>query len=124
MNPKVTNILNWIIIVLLSLQFVLAALPKFTGQWEDSFNAYGYPVFTMYLVGALELLAVIAFYSPRFRKAGAWIIIALMTGAAVTHLLNDENNRILQNLILVGLSVGLIYIQRFRQQREVSDESV
>ena len=112
MNPKTKKILMWICVVLLALQFLAASAGKLMGAAEENFIRWGYTTTFMYIVGALELICVVGLFIPNFRKRAALGIIVIMIGAAYTHLTHDEAIRVIHNVVLVLLAIGVITLSK------------
>lgn len=78
--------------VLLSLIFLwfgsakLLALPFET----EAFARWGYPLWFMYVTGALEVLGAIGVLLPRWSALAAACLALLMVGAVSTHALHAE----------------------------------
>ena len=58
------------------------------GQMEF-FRKWGYPIFSMYVIGGLEVLGVIGLFIRKLRKWAALGLAGLMIGAVGSHLLFD-----------------------------------
>ncbi len=116
MSPKTNKVLLWILISILTLQFVAASLGKFTGAWTPRFEAWGYPGVLVYVVGLLEVAAVIGLFIAKFRKWAVILLVATMIGAAVTHILNDEYSRLIHNGVLILLLLTLNHLDKKRIQ--------
>jgi uncharacterized membrane protein YphA (DoxX/SURF4 family) len=85
--------LSWFV----ALEFVLLAPLKFFPNgalgwpsYPEKFEAWGFPSWTAYVVGAGELLAGVLLMFPRRRFLGAVIIIVTLIGATVTHVINHD----------------------------------
>jgi uncharacterized membrane protein YphA (DoxX/SURF4 family) len=83
----------WVLTIVAFLFFFLAqGLGKLTGMeatvaaWEN----WGYPMWTMYLVGAVELVGAVLLLLRRTAFIAAVVLLAIMPGAIVTHILAEE----------------------------------
>lgn len=108
MNIKTKRILQWILIALLSLQFIAAGLGKFTGDWSEKFELWGYPSAFMYFAGVVEISGVIGLFLSKVRKWAIVLLTITMIVAAVTHVLNSEFSNLIHNGILIAL-LGSLY---------------
>ena len=109
---RIKNGSAWVLSVLLTLAFTIAALPKLLGAqvWVVKFARWGYPNWFPFAIGSLELLGGILLLIPRVAKYGASILGVVMVGAAYTHLANSEGLQVLRPIIfvmLLGLTVWL-----------------
>ena len=56
----------------------------------DSFNELGYPIRFAVVIGALELLCLMLYVTPRTSILGAVLLTAFLGGAVATHLRIDD----------------------------------
>jgi putative oxidoreductase len=72
---------------LLGLFFIMAGGKKLLGQEAqiDSFFRWGYPLWFLYLIGAIELVGGISLLIPQLRFFAILILSVTMIGALVTH---------------------------------------
>ncbi|WP_329000284.1 DoxX family protein [Kribbella sp. NBC_00709] len=87
----------WVVQVLLAASFVMAALPKLTGDpaMVDMFNSVGAGQWLRYVTGTLELAGAIGLLLPRLCGPAAAGLTGLMVGATLT------------NVILLGASPAI-----------------
>ncbi len=104
---KINKIVLWTAIGILSFMFMFAGGTKILGlQFDlDNFDRWGLPVWTMYFVGVLELLAAVSVVLEKFRVMGTYIIITLMIGALLTHGIAGEIDKIPMNIFLIAAAV-------------------
>jgi putative oxidoreductase len=111
-----TRVLVWACAIVLALVFVLVGASKVAGasgiRWNDRFTQWGYPAGTSTLVGALEILGGLGVLIPAWRRPAAMLLVALMLGAAGTHVLHTEFPRLLPPLVLGGLGLALLMASR------------
>ena len=115
MKPKTIKILMWVLIALMTVQFMAAGLGKFTGAWTDKFLDWGYSISFMYLIGTVEILCVVGLYistlmNVSVRKWAVGLLISIIIGAAVTHLMHAEYSRLIHNTIVIGMLCGVLYL--------------
>ena len=105
----------WACAIFLAVAFVFAGFLKLEGpsaiRWSERFVQWGYPANAHYVVGVLEILGGLGVLIPKWRRAAAAILLALMTGALGTHAVNAEFPRLIPPLVLGGLAL-LIYVFR------------
>jgi uncharacterized membrane protein YphA (DoxX/SURF4 family) len=103
--------------------FVFVGISKLQGRsavgWAERFAHWGYPANASYVVGVFEILGGIGLLIPRWRRAAAAILVALMIGALCTHAVQGEFPRLIPPLVLGGLAF-LLYASR---PRSYSDQS-
>jgi putative oxidoreductase len=108
----------WACAILLAMAFALVGISKLEGasamRWTERFAQWGYPANAQYLIGVFEILGGLGVLIPRWRRAAAAILVALMTGALCTHAFQGEFPRLVPPLVLGGLAV-LLYSSRPRQ---------
>jgi len=104
----------WLFVSMMALQFIAASIGKFMGAWTNMFIEWGYPVPFMYLVGILEVVAVIGLFVSKFRKWAVLLLLVIMLGAMFTHLMNGEYPRLIHNSIIIGLLSALFYLDNQR----------
>lgn len=90
-------------IILLILTFLLAIVFLFAGvsklisyeAHSQSFSQWGFPIWTMYLIGLLEIVGAIGLLIPKFRVPAAMVLSMLMFGALGVHIYHSEFNQML-----------------------------
>jgi putative oxidoreductase len=111
----------WACAIFVALAFVFAGFLKFQGPsatgWSERFVHWGYPANAQYVVGVLEVLGGLGVLIPRWRRAAAAALVAVMIGALGTHAVNAEFPRLIPPLILGGFAF-LIYAARAQPGRE------
>src|SRR2546426_5456535 len=122
-RQRLKNGSAWVLSVLVTLAFMVAALPKMLGThaWVVKFVRWGYPNWFPFAIGSLELLGGILLLIPRVAKYGASILGVVMVGAAYTHLENAEGLQVLRPLIVLMLLA--IVVWRMRQERANPSEA-
>ena len=102
-HRKTRNVFVWILSILLALAFLLAGLPKVLAvtAWTKKFAHWGYPRWSLTVVGLLEVSGAILLLIPRFAIYGVGILITVMLGAVYTHVANGEGLAIVRPLIFL-----------------------
>jgi uncharacterized membrane protein YphA (DoxX/SURF4 family) len=101
--------------IFLAVVFVLVGISKLEGasamRWTERLTQWGYPASARYLIGVFEILGGLGVLIPRWRRAAAAILVALMIGALCTHVVHGEFRRLIPPLVLGGLAF-LLYSSR------------
>jgi putative oxidoreductase len=111
----------WVCAIFLAVVFVFVGILKLEGpsaiRWTERFVNWGYPANTQYVVGVLEILGGLGVLIPKWRRAAAAILVAVMIGALGTHVVHAEFPRLIPPFVLGGLAF-LMYSARLRPSRE------
>ncbi|KQS83624.1 DoxX family protein [Methylobacterium sp. Leaf361] len=100
---------------LLTAVFLVAAVMKFAAvPFEvEGFVRFGYPLWFMDVVGALQLLGAVLLWTPGCVALGAGLLAVLMAGAVGSHLLaGDPVLMPLPALMLLLLLGGVAHARR------------
>jgi uncharacterized membrane protein YphA (DoxX/SURF4 family) len=113
-HGKAKNVCAWVGSILLALAFLLAGVPKLLAiaAWIDKFSRWGYPRWSLPLIGLLEVGGAILLLVPRFAIYGVGILIAVMLGAAYTHVANGEGPAVLRPLIFLCFLILVGWLRR------------
>jgi uncharacterized membrane protein YphA (DoxX/SURF4 family) len=101
--------LLWAISGLLSVVFIATGFPK-VGDAQmvlTSFQKWGYPEATHYIIGAVEFVSAILLLVPSTASIAALTLSGVMVGAAVTHAVHGPFWMIGVNAVLFA---GLIWV--------------
>ena len=91
----IKTIVVWALQVIVGLMFVLIGVLKFQDpSWARSFARWGYPDGFYIVVGVLEAVGGLALLVPRLTTYGALLLMTMMAGAAATHLVHGELQRL------------------------------
>ncbi|GEM_PF-4639973 len=86
-QEKVMSIFYWLISAALADSFIRNGIRKFDseGFWSNSFlETWGFPLWFMYLIGVLELVAGVLLLVPKLRHLGSAVLALVMLGALLT----------------------------------------
>jgi len=99
----------WVLSGLLALAFLASGVPKLLmiEVWARKFAQWGYPVWFLLLIGALEVGGAILLLIPRWTRYGVLLLGVVMVGAMYTHVSNGEGLQVLRPLI-VGAALGVL----------------
>ena len=114
---KLSRAAVWTCAVFLAVAFTLVGVSKLGGpsavRWAERLDNWGYPANAQYVIGGLEILGGLGVLIPRWRRAAAAILIALMIGALCTHAVHGEVPRLVPPLVLGGFAF-LLYSSRLQ----------
>lgn len=79
-----------------------------------NFERWGYPAWSMYLVGLVEVLGAVLLVFARTRFYGALVIAVAMAGAVLTHWQAHEMETAGPAIVLLGLAA----IEVWRNQKK------
>ena len=117
----------WACAIFVAVVFDFAGFLKLQGpsaiQWSERFVHWGYPANAHYVVGVLEILGGLGVLIPKWRRAAAATLVALMIGALGTHAVNAEFPRLIPPLVLGGLAF-LMYAARPRPNRQQTNPGI
>jgi uncharacterized membrane protein YphA (DoxX/SURF4 family) len=99
------HIFQTVLNILLGVFFIMAGGKKLLGQEAqiDSFFRWGYPLWFLYLIGAIELVGGISLLFPQLRFFGILMLSVTMIGASITHFRAGEMTAVPVPFILLFL---------------------
>jgi uncharacterized membrane protein YphA (DoxX/SURF4 family) len=107
----------WAVAIVLAVAFVAVGMSKLQGAsaagWAQRFGQWGYPANAHYVVGVFEILGGLGVLIPRWRRAAAVALVAIMFGVLCTHVVHAEFPRVIPPLVLGGLAT-LLYLSHRR----------
>ncbi len=98
--------MGWTVSILLALMFTMSAMMKLTGNEEATKQAATMNInaTTYFMLGVMEVLAIVLFLIPRTGVIGALILMVYMGGAVCAHVVS------MQPVIPVVLFEVLIWV--------------
>ncbi|MEC0125743.1 DoxX family protein [Paenibacillus pabuli] len=121
------KILGYIALIVLAGVFVMSGLNKVSGSemMIQTFKGFSYPTWTMYLIGAVELLSAAGLLIPRTRILASGVLTFIMIGAVGSHLIYGQYAAIpFPGVLLVANIVVLIMGMRKLEAEELDMEAV
>ena len=108
-TSRVGTAVAWVLSGLLALAFLASGVPKLLmiEVWARKFAQWGYPVWFLLLIGALEVGGATLLLIPRWTRYGVLLLGVVMVGAMYTHVSNGEGLQVLRPLI-VGAALGVL----------------
>ncbi|RME12474.1 MAG: DoxX family protein [Ardenticatenia bacterium] len=99
---------------LITLMFLMAGITKLIGHESQVqiFEAAGYPLWFMYLIGVAELAAAIGLWIARTRVYAAALTGLIMLGAAATNVMIGAYANIIVNIVLLLAAAYIIWLER------------
>jgi uncharacterized membrane protein YphA (DoxX/SURF4 family) len=103
----------WVLQFVLAAFFAMQGVVKLAGShgWVARFSRWGYPDRFYLVVGLAELAGAVILLIPRLARFGALLLIAVMAGAAATHLIHHEP-QVVTTLVLLALLGVVLYLRR------------
>ena len=97
----------WVLTVLFAVAFLGAGGSKLAGAapHPESFARWGFPLWFMYVTGAIEVVSAVLLLVPRTATLGAGLAVGTMVGAVLTHLKAGEASHVGAPIVLLVLAV-------------------
>lgn len=124
---KGIRILGYIALVVLAGVFVMAGFNKVSGaeMMVQTFEGFSYPTWTMYLIGAVELLSAVGLLIPRTRILASGVLTFILIGAVGSHLIYGQYTAVpFPAVLLVANIVVLIMGMRKLEAEEMDMDLV
>ncbi len=119
MNPKVRNIVAWVLGILVGLYMIAGGYPKLfpNDGMIRRFENWGYSATFATIIGVLEMLSGLLLIIPKTAFYGGIALGILMLGAVYTHLNTGIGSPLFAVifLILAGLLAYLRFEKRYRK---------
>jgi uncharacterized membrane protein YphA (DoxX/SURF4 family) len=121
-NPpdRKTNVVLWILQVLLAVLFLFAGVMKFVMPIEEMTKQIALPGLFLHFIGVAEILGAIGLILPgilRIRTGltplAAAALVVIMVGATVVNLMTGQQGGALTTVV-VGLLLALVAYRRWR----------
>jgi uncharacterized membrane protein YphA (DoxX/SURF4 family) len=110
---RTLTVASWILQILIGVLFVLIGTGKFGDpSWARSFERWGYPPGFHLVAGVIEIAGGVALLVPAFASYAAGILMAVMTCAALTHLVHGEMGRLTAPIVYLVLLAGVAWLRR------------
>ena len=105
---------TWILTAALAVFFVLAGGLKLQGGAKqiENFAHWGYSLWFLYLIGAVETMGGIGLLVPRLAVYAALLLGCTMIGASLTHLVHNEMKAVPIPLVILALLAVVAYARR------------
>lgn len=117
------KLLGYIFLMLLAGVFVMTGYTKITGaeMMIETFESFSYPTWTMYLIGALELLSAVGLLIPHTRILASGILTFIMIGAVGSHLIYAQYAALPFPVILLVANIVVFLVSLHRLEEEESN---
>ena len=99
MPSKATNVVSWILAVVLAAFFGLAGVGKLGGGANEMYEGWGYPAWFALAIGVAEAAGAIGLLIPKTTRWAIYGLTAIMAGAVFTHVTNGEAAQLARPLI-------------------------
>ncbi len=101
------TIFLWVYTGLLFFAFIGSGAAKLTGQavMLEQFRSFEYPLWFMYVTGAIEFACAIVVLIPRYAHVGAGILACVMAGAVVSHVAHGQLTLVVPPILLLILAL-------------------
>lgn len=117
---KRNRIIYWVATLWLSLGMLSTGIVQLVHMKEevDMFQALGYPIYFLTILGVWKLLGVLAILAPKLHVLKEWAYAGFffaMTGAICSHLaMGDEPKEYFGPILLLALTLISWYFKRYR----------
>jgi uncharacterized membrane protein YphA (DoxX/SURF4 family) len=108
-------VLTWVASIVAALGIGLAGITKFAAaaRWQELFAAWGFPLWFLPIVGALEIAGAVALLVPRLSLYGALVLGSVMIGAIGTLLIYPTPHfpvmlPMSYIILLIGISIARV----------------
>ena len=103
----------WTLQILVGSMFVMVGVMKFVDpMWPRMFARWGYPDGFYMVVGVLEAAGGIAVLVPRLTTYAALLLVTVMAGAALTHAIAGETQRLGVPIVYLLAAAVLGWLRR------------
>ncbi|AOE50908.1 DoxX family protein [Kangiella sediminilitoris] len=107
-----------VVVLILLVIFLVSGSAKLMGlNFElEAFTRWGYPIWFMYLVGFIEIAAVVLLLIPKVSSIGSLVMAGVMAGAIATHMMHHEWLMLIVALAILVLTLYRTYLGREKIQ--------
>lgn len=104
----------WTLSSVLAVLFLAAGGLKLHGgpKQVDNFAHWGYALWFLYVIGAVEIVGGIGLLIPRLAGFAVLLLGTTMIGASLTHLVHNEMKAVPVPLVILGLLAVVGYVRR------------
>ena len=112
-KPRSTNVVLWVLRVVVAALFLSAASMKLTSQpmMVQEFGMVGLGQWFLYFTGVLEVVGAVAILIPSVSVLGAVLVLAIDAGAFVAQVAAIHSDWI-HTIVIGAVIAALIYLQR------------
>ncbi len=105
-TPRWRTYALYAVMALLTVAFLMAGGTKLAGaeMHAGNFTRWGYPLWFMYLTGLIEVTCSVLLWPRQTRLIGALGLVAVMLGAHLTHIVNQEWSMLPMVFVLLVLA--------------------
>jgi uncharacterized membrane protein YphA (DoxX/SURF4 family) len=109
----------WVLSVLLALTFFSIGVEQLMGEpmMAGLFHLFGYPPWSMVLVGAVEIVGAVLVLVPRVAHIGALLFGCIMVGAIYSHLTHGQASMIAGPVVLLAMAIALGALRHWGRTR-------
>ncbi|MCK6075908.1 DoxX family protein [Paenibacillus silvae] len=120
------KVLGYVFLVVLAGVFIMTGVNKVTGaeMMIETFESFSYPTWTMYLLGALELLSAVGLLIPRTRILASGVLTFILIGAVGSHLIYAQYAAVPFPAVLLIANIGVLLVSLRQLEEEESLEMV
>ncbi|MDT9720197.1 DoxX family protein [Paenibacillus sp. ClWae2A] len=114
------KILGYVFLVVLAGVFVMTGFNKISGadMIIQTFESFSYPTWTMYLLGAAELLSAVGLLIPRTRILASGILTFILIGAVGSHLIYAQYAAVPFPAVLLVANIIVLVVGMRRLEAE------
>lgn len=116
MNGK--KVALWVVTIIVALVFLSAGVMKlvnYQGSSSAEFAHWGFPDWFRIVIGVVEVVGVVCLLISATAVISAEVLIAVMIGAAITHIMYDSLYWV---LLPTSLIIGLLVIIWLRKSKK------
>jgi uncharacterized membrane protein len=111
------KIIRWVLLALVSVTYLVAGILCFIGKLDGMFHDWGFPAWSVYLVGFFEIVGALALYYTRLVGFG-FLILTVITISSILTLAGHHvwsRGEPLPAILLLCSIFGLMYLRGKRE---------